>query len=176
MSDRLVTERELSGVLRRLTELEQRLGRVEVTEVPIVQTGTFTPSLAGAGTPGAFTYTVGARSVNWTRIGNRVLFNGRIQISAITGAPVGAMSITGFPATITPANTGFGASGGADFALWTANLPAGYTQFAGQFIDASTNLILIRNGDNVAPANVDGAEIVLIGGIADFRFKGMYQI
>lgn len=32
---RLVTERELSGVLRRLTELEQRLGRVEVTEVPI---------------------------------------------------------------------------------------------------------------------------------------------
>lgn len=170
-----MTDQNLEDVMRRLKELEQWRDRNK-TEVPIYATGTFQPSLAGSGTPGTFTYSANARSVNWTRIGNRVLFNGRIQISAITGAPVGAMLITGFPATITPASTGFGAPGGADFGLWTANLPAGYTQFAGQFTDGSTNLLLIRNGDNVAPASVDGAEIALVGGVADFRFKGEYQI
>lgn len=170
-----MTDQNLEDVMRRLKELEQWRDRNK-TEVPIYATGTFQPSLAGAGTPGTFTYTVGARSINWTRDGNRVKFNGRIQITAITVAPVGAMSITGFPATITPANTGFGAPGGADFGLWTANLAAGYTQVAGQFTDGSTSLLLIRNGDNVAPASVDGAEIVLVGGVADFRFKGEYQI
>lgn len=170
-----MTDQNLEGVMRRLQALEQWRDRNK-TEVPIYATGTFQPTLAGSGTPGTFTYTFGARSVNWTRIGNRVLFNGRIQISAITGAPTGAMLITGFPAAITPASTGFGAPGGADFALWTANLAAGYTQVAGQFTDGSTSLQLIRTGDNVASANVDGAEIVLIGGVADFRFKGMYQI
>lgn len=142
----------------------------------IYDEGTFTPSLTGAGTPGTFTYTAGVRSINWTRIGNRVLFNGRIQITAITVAPTGAMSITGFPSTITAANTTFGAPGGADFGIWTINLPAGYTQVSGQFIDSATSFLLIRSGDNVTPTNVDGAEIALVGGVADFRFKGMYQV
>lgn len=39
MSERLVTERDLEGVLRRLQALEQRLGRVEVTEVPMPNIG-----------------------------------------------------------------------------------------------------------------------------------------
>lgn len=39
MSDRLVTERELEGIVRRLNELERRMGRVEVTEVPFTDIG-----------------------------------------------------------------------------------------------------------------------------------------
>lgn len=171
----LVTQAELEGILRRLQAVETQLGR-RLPEVPIFQTGTFQPSLTGGGTPGTFTYSAGARSVNWTRNGNRVSFNGRIQITAITAAPTGAMSITGFPATLVAASTGFGAPGGADFGFWTLNIAAGYSQVAGQFTDGATSFLLIRSGDNVAPANVDGAEIALVGGVADFRFKGEYQI
>jgi hypothetical protein len=162
--------------LRQIQGDQRRIGQTEVRETPFYQEGTFQPSLMGAGTAGTFAYSAGARSVNWTRIGNRVKFNGRIQITAITVAPTGAMSITGFPATLTAANTGFGAPGGADFGFWTLNLPAGYTQVAGQFTDGATSFLLIRSGDNVAPTNVDGTEIALVGGVADFRFKGEYQI
>lgn len=163
-------------VLRRLLDLERAYEQTRTKEVLTYATGTFQPSLTGAGTAGTFTYTAGARSINWTRIGNRVFFNGRIQITAITVAPTGAMSITGFPSTIAAANTTFGAPGGVDFGFWTANIAAGYTQVAGQFTDSATSFLLIKSGDNLAPTNVDGTEIALVGGVADFRFKGMYQV
>lgn len=170
-----MSERNTEDILRRLQALEQWRDRNKA-EVPIYATGTFTPSLTGAGTAGTFAYSVGARTINWTREGNRVKFNGRIQFTGITVAPVGAMSITGFPAAIAAANTGFGAPGGADFGFWTLNIAAGYTQVSGQFTDGATGFLLIKSGDNLAPTNVDGAEIALVGGVADFRFKGEYQI
>lgn len=176
MSERLVTERELEGVLRRLQDFERRLGRVEVTEVPIVQTGTWTPTLVGATTPGTFTYDVTNTKGEYTRIGNRVLFQGWVRFTAIGTAPVGSMYISGLPAAVTPGTTGFNVPGGAWFMVYTLDLPAGYSQVTGQFVDASTNLVLLRNGDNVAPANVAGGEVVLIGGAGDFRFAGMYRI
>lgn len=176
MSDRFVTERELEGIVRRLLDLEKRVGRVEVTEVPIVQTGTWTPALVGTITPGAFTYDAANTKGEYTRISNRVLFQGWVRFTAIGTAPVGSIYISGLPAAIIPGTTGFNLPGGAWFMTWTLDLPAGYSQVAAQFVDASTNLFLLRDGDNVAPANVAGGEVVLVAGAGDFRFAGMYRI
>lgn len=98
MSDRLVTERELEGILRRLNALETRLER-EKSEVPIVQIGTWTPDLSGTTTPGTFTYNV--RAGTYTRNGNRILFEGSINAATRPVAATGFAIITGLPFTHT---------------------------------------------------------------------------
>lgn len=57
--------------------------------------GTFTPTIVGATTPGAGTYTV--QQGNYTKIGNRVFFNLVLVWTATTGT--GNMLIGGMPFT-----------------------------------------------------------------------------
>lgn len=138
-------------------------------------TGTFTPALAGVGTAGSFTYT--AQAANYTRIGDRVFFNGRITASAITVAPVGLMTITGLPFAANATGAG-GVMGVCAFALQTAfNVAAGYTQIEGVITATESRIQIYKNGDNVAVAAVTGAETVGIpAGTIDLLFAGHYQI
>lgn len=173
MSERLITDRELEGVLRRLRLLERRAGLVEVIEKLRYVTGSWVPTLIGLTTAGTLTYDAANTKAEYTRIGNRVLVNGRVRFTAITVAPVGTMVITGLP--FTAATTGFNMAGGASFPVWTVDLPAGYTFVSGFVPDSGTNLQLERSGDNVASAAVAGAEIVLVAGAANFFFEGEYR-
>ncbi len=83
MSEPLVTQEQLEGLLRRMRALEERVGRTEVRESPIYETGTWLPTYTGATTPGttAYTFQVGA----YTRIGNVVIATGLVGWSAATG-------------------------------------------------------------------------------------------
>lgn len=134
--------------------------------------GSFVPTLVGAGTAGTFTYVADVNIVEWTRIGNRLFFNGRAQISAIAVAPTGAVSIAGFPyAGVSDATMAI--AGGASVFFWTANIAAGYTQLGGQIANGGSAMTLIKTGDNIVAATLDGTEVLAT---SQFRFEGSYRV
>jgi hypothetical protein len=59
------------------------------------ETGTWTPVFAGSGTAGSFTYT--AQIGHYTKIGNVVVAQFRVSISAISVAAAGYLYIQGLP-------------------------------------------------------------------------------
>ncbi len=135
----------------------------------------FTPTLVGSGTAGTFTYTANATIVEYTRIGNRVFYNGRIVITAITVAPVGNMTIRGWPITpVSDANMAI-AGGGVMILYSGLTVAAGYTQIELQAANGSTQVAINKNGSGVAPASVIGAETVGVAGAIDLRFFGQYR-
>ena len=139
-------------------------------------TGSFIPTLVGSGVAGTFTYTSPGTLVEWTQIDNRLLFNGRIVITAIAVAPTLNMTINGFPyAGVSDATMAI-AGGGTMFGWRGITLPAGFTQVGLQAANGSTSLTIIRQGSNAAATIVQGAEIVLVGGVLDFRFEGQYRV
>ena len=74
----------------------RRLYALLRTFFPPFSVGTWTPAFAGTSTVGTFTYTVNTGG-RYIRLGPLCLAFGRIQISAITGAPTGNITITGLP-------------------------------------------------------------------------------
>jgi hypothetical protein len=173
MSERLLTDRELQGLLRRLTLLEQRVGRVEVIERAEYLTGSFAPALVGSGTAGTFTYGSG-NLVEWTRNGNRLFVNGRVQITATAVAPVGNLSITGWPyAGVSDANMAIAGVGACEWRNVT--FAANYLSIAVQWANGTTAATLVKSGTaGVNVVALTGAE--LGGGVYDFRFGGHYRI
>ena len=170
-------------MLRILQANEKRLAQTEVKEVPgaipgftsFYNTGSFTPTLVGSGTAGTFTYTANATIVEWSRIGNRLFFNGRIVITAITVAPVGNMTVRGWPYNGV-ADTNMAIAGIAPVAWTGIVLPANYWSVALQFSNGSANATVVRSGTNNALATVQGAEIALVGGTFELRFGGEYRV
>lgn len=138
--------------------------------------GSFPPALAGSGTAGTFTYTPGVSVVEWTRVGNRLFFQGRIVITAIGVAPVGNMLITGFPYNGV-SDASMAVAGGGTLFIWKGiTLPAGFTQVGLQMTNTATSMNLVRAGSNQGAGIVQAAEIVLVGGQLDFRFEGQYRV
>ena len=170
-------------ILRILQANEKRLAQTEVKEVPgaipgftsFYGTGSFTPTLVGATTPGTFTYTANATIVEWSRIGNQLFFNGRIVITAIAVAPVGTMTVNGWPyAGVSDANM---AIAGITPVEWRGiALPANYWSVVLQFNNGSSTAQLARSGTNNAQAPVQGAEIALVAGSFELRFGGGYRV
>jgi len=163
-------------LIREQRLLEQTVERTRLKEIPIKDKGTFTPALVGSGTAGTFTYTANLTLVEWTRNGNRIEFNGRLVITAIAVAPVGNMTITGFPAGFSDSTMAI--AGFCTFVQWQFNVAAGYTHVVGQFANGSTSMTILKNGDNLASTIVQGSEVALIGGGGtniDLRFGGGYR-
>jgi hypothetical protein len=165
-----------SEAARRFALIERRLQRLEAKPGPLSQVGSFVPALAGSGTAGTFTYTANTSVVEWTRLGNRLHFQGRIVITAITVAPVGNMLIMGFPYAGVSDATMAVAGGGVMFGWRGITLPAGFTQVSVQMTNTATSLQIIRQGSNQVIGVVQGAEIVLVTGQLDFRFEGQYRV
>lgn len=163
-----------NDMVRQIRALRKHANRSAAKPGILQLTGSWVPTLIGLTTAGTLTYDATNTKAEYTRLANRVFFQGRIRFTAIPVAPVGTMVITGLP--FTAATTGFNVAGGATFAAWTVDLPAGYTYVNGVVPDSGTNLQLERDGDNVAPTAVLGAEIVLIGGVANFFFAGQYRV
>lgn len=158
--------------VRQLRKLRQRQSRSAAINQLLYLTGSFSPTLVGAGTAGTFTYGAG-NLVEWTRIGNRLLFNGRVDISATTVAPVGAMTINGWPyAGVADTNMAIAGEGAGS---WRGvNMPANYWYITLQFANGSSVATLTRSGTNNNAAGVGGGD--LAGGVYDFRFGGNYRI
>lgn len=156
-------------MVRALEALEARVRELERTEYPI-STGTWTPVLVGSDTPGSFTYS--GTGAEYTRIGNRVLINGRVNITATSVAPVGDMTITGLP--FMPAATASVVAGGVTFVAWgSINIAAGYTDVSGNILDGAAVINLVRSGDAVASALIQGSELAAAIGL---QFVGEYRI
>lgn len=133
--------------------------------------GSFVPEWQGSGTPGTFTYTASATLVEWWIEGNRLLYNGRIVITAISVAPTGALSIIGWPYAGV-SDSGMAIAGGGAMISWALNVAAGYTDVSLNFVNGSSAASLVRSGDNVAIAGVQGGELI----VGDCRFAGQYRI
>lgn len=153
------------------TEIVERSGNI-TGFTTFYDTGSFTPTLTGSTTPGTFTYVAGTSLIEWTRIGNRLEFNGRVGISAIPVAPTGNIQISGFP-FVAVANATMLIAGGGTLITWQLNVVAGYTDVSLQIATGATDMVLLKNGDNLAPATVTPAELLAV---ADFRFFGQYRV
>jgi len=173
MSD-LMTQRDLARRLEQ-TQVTERPGGVTGFDT-FYATGSFTPTLVGIGTAGTFTYDATETFCNWTRIGNRIAFNGRVRITAIAVAAVGGLTISGFPFVAATLTTGSQPAGGATMIGWTLTTPATYYHVTGSFVEGESRIRLLRNSINVLPAAVQGGEFVLVGGVGDFLFEGQYQV
>jgi hypothetical protein len=139
---------------------------------PFFDEDTWNPNLVGTGTAGTFTYTL--RSGTYTRLGTRVLFEGRINISAITVAPTGNLTITGLPFSST--SPGSGIPGVANFTDFTGvTFGAGYTTLGGRVNTGATTIALTESGSNKQAIFLPAAALVLVGGVAEFVFGGHYQ-
>lgn len=170
MSDRLVTERELEGILRKLQALETRQER-EKSEVPITASGTWTPAFAGLTTPGIFTYTA-FRYGFWRRSGPMIFLSGALQISAIPTPPTGNMAITGLPFTSVNA-TGYRA--GVEWAVIDQfNFAATAMQLHGVLVENSSVIQLGESFDNAAFVASPAANFTNVN--CDLQFSLVYFI
>lgn len=109
MSDALVTQAQLEGLLRRLRALETRIARTEVIERPEYRFGTYAPAYDGGTTSGVTTYTfqVGA----YVRIGSVVIATGIVGWSAATGTGSARITLPFATANVTDQDY----SGSADY-------------------------------------------------------------
>lgn len=82
MTERIATEREITGILRRLSAIEQRLGRL-VGESTAYSFGTYSPTYLGGTTAGVTTYSF--QNAAWTQIGKVLMARGQVVWTASTG-------------------------------------------------------------------------------------------
>jgi len=137
--------------------------------------GAWTPTFVGSTIAGTFTYDATNTGGFYTRIGNQVVIEGRVRITAIAVAPTGNLQIGGLP--ITSATTGRNAAGALHFGTWTGiTLTGARTMLAGEIVDTVLVANLFESGTNIAVNVTQGAALVLVGGIADIRFAGSYQV
>lgn len=132
--------------------------------------GTFTPTFIGSTIAGTFTYTT--QNGFYTRLGNRVLIDVHIAISAIAVAPTGNLQIGGLP--FVAATPDPGAFSIADYTGIT--LGAGYSQL-GLRVTASASLAtLTKSGSAIQALFVAGGALALIGGAAEIVLSGSYRV
>lgn len=156
--------------LRRIAALEKTLAALQTREyTPLTGAWPTDPELVGSGTAGSFTYA--DTGAEYTRIGNRCFFNGRCRVTATAVAPTGNLAITGLPFTAEASESVI--AGGCVFIQWNFNVAAGYTQVEGQILNGATSISIIRSGDNVAPAVVQGSEALTT---FDLQFWGSYRV
>lgn len=83
MSERLVTDRELEGILRRLRRLEDWRDALKIEAPLYVPSGIWTPTYIGSSTAGATSYTL--QQGEYVRIGRLVIASGAVVWTAATG-------------------------------------------------------------------------------------------
>lgn len=163
------TAKQLRALTRRVTNLETKPG-------PLYVTGSFIPTLVGSTIAGSFTYVAGVSVVEWTLNGDRLSFQGRIRISAISVAPTGGLTVNGWPyAGMSDAT--MAVAGGGNVLFWHGfTFAAAYTQVGMQFNNGLSNGILVKSGSGLTALQIPGNEMGLIGGVFDIRFEGQYRV
>lgn len=156
------------AILRRLDAIERQLRRP--IEIPQYTTGTWTPTFVGTTNAGTYTY---AKQVgNYTRLGDRLLFNGCVAISAIGTPPVGNMTITGLSVA---SNSGDRTHGGIWFVyLSNFNFAAGSLCLLGRIVPGTTVITLAEVVNNAVMTTTPAANFTNVN--CDMIFEGMYYL
>lgn len=116
---------------------------------------TFTPTLAGDGTPGTFTY--GTRLGACSRVGQNVSCTINIALSATSVAPAGVMTISGLPYT---SDGSFGLQAVTVSQWGGVTMPSGNYKMVGGHVNAgSTAITLTHSGDNVPALGLQGSAL-----------------
>lgn len=172
-----------NDMLRILKANDDRLRQTETKEVPggipgftsFYDIGTWVPTLVGSTIAGTFTYNA-VTAGGWTRIGDRVLFDGRITITAVSVAPTGNLTIRGLPiVSASPVNN---SPGGAQFSYWsTVGLGGGANVYLGGVIQNAQTIIALTIAQNAGGAVglLTGA-IAAVGANTELVFQGHYQV
>jgi hypothetical protein len=124
--------------------------------------GTFTPTAQGSSSAGTASYTI--QTGQYTRIGNRVIFNLRIAYSGGTGT--GNMRVGGLPFT---SNSNLN---GAACSIYAENLAGTASYVFVALVAANATYIAI---DQV-PVGGGGAAAVAYDGAADISLSGSYIV
>ncbi|HUK60237.1 MAG TPA: hypothetical protein VLV50_13485 [Stellaceae bacterium] len=123
--------------------------------------GTWTPTLAGAGTAGSPTYTI--QSGSYERIGRLVMCRFTVAVSA-TGGMAGSVEVVGLP--FTSASTANDAGGGPVTALVGITFDSGYTQAALQVNPGNGYATLVEHGSNKTTQAIAAANLAAASEIA----------
>lgn len=162
MTERLLTERELEGVLRRLGLLERRVGLVEVIErIGYTPSTAYTPTYLGGTTPGVTTYAANGQVGRYTRIGGLVFFRGRTEWTAATGTGNAQISLPFTTLNIT--NLGGAISIDTNNVTFANGTPQGLLQ-------ANATFFLMRS-----PITNAGSAIVQIEAAGIVNFEGFFE-
>lgn len=102
---------------REIEKINRTLERVRTSEGGTIA-GTWTPTLAGSGGGGSFTYSI--RAGRYKRVGPMVFAPFTITLATFTSAPAGNLQITGLPYTAVSGNP----SGGVIIVYTNAALSA----------------------------------------------------
>lgn len=160
-------------IIKDQVKVARQVDRTETKETPIYQKGSFSPALVGTTIAGTYTYGAG-NLVEWTRIGNRLFYNGRISITVITTAATGNITVTGWPFSGV-ADTNMAIAGVGAMTWSKITFVANYLSISMQHANGTAASTMIKSGTAaVAVVSLTGAEI----GAAplDFRFGGDYRI
>jgi hypothetical protein len=130
--------------------------------------GTWTPALAGATTPGTQTYSYTPQG-RYRRQGDVVYFDASIILTAKDGTTAGALRITGLPFTAANVSNN---NASATIGYWTGlTFPANYVQ-PGAIISPNTSYLnLFRFGSGQTAAQIQPAEA---GNTTGFVLSGSY--
>lgn len=151
---------------REIANLKQRLAELETRPRIGSQRGTFTPTFAGTGTAGTFTYAT--QNGEYRRLGDQVWVWIDVAISAISVAPTGTMRIAGLPF----------ATGGAiipPFYGYSSSLvyPAGALEMSFQLV-TGTAIDIIYTRDNLGVVAYPAASFTNTG--TRVRLAGTYLV
>lgn len=154
-------ERRLLAIERFMREIRGDRGATEPA--------TWTPTLLGTSTAGSFTYTV--QVGYYVRIGDIVLIQGDVAISAIGVAPVGTMRIGGLPVAAANISNLFGTIhfGYID----NINFAASALMLTGVFNPNTTEIRLVEVFDNSGAVDMPAANFTNAN--ARLIFSGHYQ-
>lgn len=134
---------------------------------------TFTPGIAGSGTAGTFTIDATNTHGQYTRVGDRIYLNGRLNVTATSVAATGNLSLTGLPFTSGANSNNGNILGLLQISFTGINLQAGYANVDGVIVGSTTSVLLYETGDDVARTIVQGGEL---GTAFDLWFSGMYKV
>ena len=159
----------LRSIMTRLALLETRIDRAASADVLYEDVNTWTPTFAGTGTAGTFTYQFQAGY--YQQVGSWLFLSALLGITAITVAPTGNLQIGGIP-LLNAATTVYG---GLTFHTYVGlTLSAGYVNLHANLIAPASTSVITQSGSNVATIALPAANLVLVGGIARIWITGSF--
>jgi hypothetical protein len=149
---------------RRIRALEEAIASLRAAGRPRWQEGTWTPTFIGSTTPVTYTYLT--QTGYYQRYNNVIFVWADVSISAITGAPVGNIRISGLPFEVADVT--------APAMLLVSNLdyPAGAVEIAAQFATGASEIQLAYQRDNQAVLAYPAASFTNVDAL--IRVAGMY--
>lgn len=159
----------MSTLLDELDLLRRRVEQLEQVERLLTTRNTFTPSIAGSGTAGTFTYL--SQYGSYYRHGPTCHVQIYLEVSAVSVAPTGELRVTGLPFTAAAFNPRAFAAMTIGY-LSSFNLSANCVQLTAYVQAGSTYIRLMEAFDNAATAAFPAASFQASGIV----LSGAYEV